>query len=139
MANGGSFFGRLIDRLFGRPSAARGGGLVVLDLDYEAGRLHIVLANSGSEPALNVSVDFDRPLMGLGGSEDFATLPVFSDLPVLRPGKAIRLFLDAGPSISAIGPFTATVRWQATSGASRRARYRHDTAIFRRWPEVIAP
>jgi hypothetical protein len=85
---------------------------VVFDLDYEDGRLFFVLTNTGSEPALEVDVEFDRPLRGLGGTREFADLPVFSCLPVLRPGKEIRLFFDAGPTISLVGRFTATTQWR---------------------------
>lgn len=137
MAN--SLFGRLCGRL--TPTPARGRGttsLVIFDLDYEAGRLFLVLTNTGQEPALSVRVDFDGPLRGLGGTHDFADLPIFAGLPVLRPGKVIRLFCEAGPAIGRIGRIGVTVHWSTVDGLGQSARYEHDVAVFRDWPELIA-
>lgn len=134
--------GRIVNRFFQRLFSPNSGGreqpsFVVFDLDYRNGRLFLILTNTGSEPALDVSVEFDRPLRGLGGTREFADLPIFRGLPVLRPGKEIRLFFDAGPAISSVGQFTATTRWSTPGGDCHATRFRHDTSVFRDWPEVV--
>jgi hypothetical protein len=136
---------RLLERLGVRPvgdppsgadaHAAGTRAFVVLDLDYAAGVLHLVLANTGAEAALDVSVTFDRPVVGLGGQLDFAKVPLFSGLSVLRPGREIRLLCEAGPAITGIGRFRATVRWSTPDGGRHRADFEHDTALYRLWPE----
>lgn len=128
--------GRWLRRLIGPLPRASTAPLVVFDLDYANGRLFMVLTNTGTEPALDVSVAFDKPLPGLCGTKDFATLPLFSRLPVLRPGREVRLFFDAGPSIGAIGRFSAAVKWSLACGDARSATYVHDTAIYKHWPDA---
>ncbi len=130
--------------LFGRwcrrpeaPARSRAGPLVVFDLDYSDGVLHLVVANTGDEPAFDVRVAFDGPLPGLGGERDLARLPLFDGLPMLRPGKEIRLFCDAGAAVGRIGRIGATVHWRGNDGSSGRARYEHDTAVYGQWPEIV--
>lgn len=128
---------RLLHRLLGQSPQTSAAPLIVLDLDYSQGRLFMILANTGTEAALDITVTFDKPLTGLGGTRDFSSLPLFSGLPVLRPGREIRLFFEAGPSIGSIGRFTARTHWSSVTGAEQVAEYVHDTAIYRAWPEAI--
>ncbi len=116
---------------------------MVLDVEVERHRVHLVLANCGDAVATDVQVKFSRELMGLGGSLNISTLPVFTRLGVLRPGSALRIFWDAAPSLLAqrepVGPFVATVSWSERSRPRQRADYQHDLSIYREWPEAIEP
>ena len=55
---------------------------VVLDVEVEHHRVHLVLANCGDAVATDVQVKFSRDLAGLGGSLNVSTLPVFTRLGV---------------------------------------------------------
>jgi hypothetical protein len=116
---------------------------VVLDVEVERHRVHLVLANCGDAVATDVQVTFSRELLGLGGSLNISALPVFTHLGVLRPGRALRIFWDAAPSLLAqrtpVGPFVATVSWSERSRPRQRADYHHDLSIYRDWPEAIEP
>ena len=72
---------------------------VVLDVDVERDRVHLVLANCGDAVATDVQVKFSRALVGLGGSMRISDLPFFAKLGVLRPGRTVRIFWDAAPSL----------------------------------------
>jgi hypothetical protein len=127
------------------PSAVSGhetrGAEVVLDVDVDDDRVHLVLANCGTAVATGVRVEFSRTLMGLGGSLDVSALPVFAHLGVLRPGKSLRIFWDAAPSLLQSGEqaslFTATVSWNERSRPRQHAQYQHDLSIYRRWPMSV--
>jgi len=127
------------------PSAgsARRAAHVVLDVEVEDARAHLVLANCGDAVATDVRVTFSRPLVGVGGRVVLSELPLFSQLGVLRPGILLRVFWDAAPALLAgreSQPFEATVTWTEAGSARRvrrRATYRHDPAIFRVWPTSV--
>jgi len=115
---------------------------VVLDIDVDDDRVHLVLANCGNAVATDVRVEFSRPLIGLGGSLDISALPVFTHLGVLRPGRVLRIFWDAAPSLlqsrEQAAPFTATVSWHERSRLHERVSYHHDLSIYRQWPTCVA-
>lgn len=115
---------------------------VVLDVDVDDDRVHLVLANCGTAVATDIRVEFSRPLIGLGGSLDISALPVFAHLGVLRPGRTLRVFWDAAPSLlhgrEQAAPFTATVSWHERSKSHERASYHHDLSIYRQWPTCVA-
>jgi len=114
---------------------------VVLDVDVEKDRVHLVLANCGDAVATDVQVKFSRDLVGLGGSMRVSDLLIFTKLGVLRPGRALKIFWDAVPSLLAqkgqTAPFVATVSWSERSGARQQVEYHHDLSIYRQLPEAL--
>jgi hypothetical protein len=114
---------------------------VVLDVDVEKDRVHLVLANCGDAVATDVQVKFSRALVGLGGSIRISALPIFTKLGVLRPGRAVRIFWDAAASLLAqrgqAEPFVATVSWSERSRARQEVDYHHDLSIYRQLPEAL--
>jgi len=114
---------------------------VVLDVEVESDRVHLVLANCGDAVATDVHVEFSCALMGLAGSIDFATLPVFTRLGVLRPGRTLRIFWDAASALIGHGDktpsFDATVSWTERQRGLQRAQYHHDLSIYGQWPQCL--
>ena len=114
---------------------------VVLDVEVEHDRVHLILANCGDAVATEIHVEFSRPLLGIGGSLGISELPIFKRLGVLRPGRALRIFWDAAPTLLARGgqttPFVATVSWSERSRPRQRAEYHHDLSIYEQWPECV--
>lgn len=118
------------------------GPLVLLDLDHDAGAFELVLVNCGDEPALDIRVEFSRKLTGIGGSAVISELPLWSGLGMLRPGKEIRVFLDAASNVfrkRSPRKFTATVTWRDLDGNTFDETYRHDLDAFRDVPEIVRP
>lgn len=114
---------------------------VVLDIEVERDRVHLILANCGDAVATEVRVEFSRELIGIGGSLAVSGLPVFRRLGVLRPGRALRVFWDAAPALFARRdhalPFVATVSWNERLRPHQRAEYHHDLSIYEQWPECL--
>ena len=114
---------------------------VVLDVDVERDRVHLVLVNCGDAAATDVRVIFSRTLVGLGGSLRVSSLPIFTRLGVLRPGRVVRIFWDAAPSLLAqkgqAAPFVATVSWSERGRPRQQAEYRHDLSIYAQLPDVL--
>jgi hypothetical protein len=113
----------------------------VLDIDVDGDRVHLVLANCGDAVATAIHVEFSRPLHGLGGSLPISTLPVFTELGVLRPGRELRIFWDLAHSLlgrrADAASFVATVSWDERDRPRQRAEYRHDLSIHRQWPTCV--
>jgi hypothetical protein len=113
---------------------------VVLDLDVEHGRVHLVLANCGKAVATEIVVEFSRALIGVDGL-DVSGLPVFKRLGVLRPGRVLRIFWDTAPALFGNGDrggaFVATVSWDERGRPRQRIAYRHDPSIYRHWPQCV--
>jgi len=116
---------------------------VVLDVDVEDGRVHLVLANCGDAAATDIQVEFSSALIGLGGSIDCATLPVFTRMGLLRPGRTLRIFWDAACALVGQGDktpsFVATVSWTERHRGRQRAEYHHDLSIYEQWPQCVEP
>jgi len=113
---------------------------VVLDVDVDGDRVHLVLVNCGDAVATNVHVEFSRPLAGIGDAPAISGLPVFTRLGVLRPGRTLQIFWGAAPALLGRGgdcaPFVATVTWSERSRRRQRAEYHHDLSIYRCWPQT---
>jgi hypothetical protein len=112
---------------------------VVLDVDVDQDRVHLVLANCGDAVATAIQVEFSRPLSGLGGTLDISGLPVFERLGVLRPGRVLRIFWDSASALTQRkqnSPFVATVTWSERSRKRQRAKYQHDLSIYEQLPQV---
>jgi hypothetical protein len=116
---------------------------VVLDIEVDAGRAHLVLANCGDAAATEVVVEFSRPLAGIDDALPVSELPVFKRLGVLRPGQTLRIFWNSAPALlgsrDGSEPFVATVTWSERARPRQRASYRHDLSIYRRWPACVEP
>ena len=114
---------------------------VVLDVDVERDRVHLVLANCGDAVATDVQVKFSRALVGLGGSMRLSELPIFTKLGVLRPGRTVRIFWDAAPSLLSqkeqSAPFVATVSWTERSRSRQQVDYHHDLSVYRQLPVAL--
>lgn len=117
-----------------RRRAHPGGPEVILDVVFEEGLLFLSLRNIGARPAVNVSVRFDRPIVGVEGEREISALPLFSNLAFLAPGREIRTFLDRSASYFGRGQperITATIRYRDTAGRRHVAVIPHDLGVYR--------
>ncbi len=107
---------------------------VVLDVEFDRGILHLVVANIGSRPALAVQVKFDRPFHGLGGATEVSALRLFRRIEFLPPGREIRTLLDSSAAYFARKEptkLTATITFRDDAGERYERRIVHDLAIYR--------
>jgi hypothetical protein len=119
-----------------RAAAARESD-VILDVEFDAGLLFLVVRNLGDLPAYAVRIKLDPAIKGLGGSRVIGRLGLFRRLEFLAPQKSIRLLLDRSSLYFARDEPTtveATIRWRTRSGERRSEVVRHDLEIYRDLP-----
>lgn len=107
---------------------------VILDVVFEDGLLFLALRNLGARPALAVSTEFGRPLQGLGGTKDVASLPLFRRLEFLAPGREVRTLLDTTTSwFRRRQPtkLTARIAYRDERGERYATTVKHDLAVYR--------
>ena len=112
---------------------------VILDVDYENGAFVLVLVNIGGDLACEVKVKFGRKLAGIAGQRAVSEAGVFRKLAYLRPGKAIRVFLDSAPLLFARrkrNAFRADVRYRDRTGNEYAQTFIHDLDVYRDLPEM---
>jgi hypothetical protein len=116
------------------PQTARGDADVILDVVFDRGLLHVVLANVGDRPAFSVRVKFAGPLAGLGGAKRIDRLSLFRRLEFLAPRKSIEVFLDRSDDFFARGEptrLTAAVAWRDQDGGRHTRTIEHDLEVYR--------
>ena len=112
---------------------------VLLDVECVEERLYLVLANVGPATAFRVRVDFQRPLVGVGGEVVVSDQRIFRMLPMLRPGKEIRLFIDARDALlkrRQAKVIVATVVYHSRTKRWLGERFRHDLRMWDDWGAV---
>lgn len=107
---------------------------VILDVVFEDGLLFLALRNIGTRPALAVSTEFGRPLLGLGGGKEVSALPLFRRLEFLAPGREIRTLLDSSASWFRRRQATklaARISYRDPEGGRYDTTVKHDLAVYR--------
>jgi hypothetical protein len=107
---------------------------VIVDFDFEDGVLFAAVRNISDRPAYRVSVSFDKPFSGLGGTRETSALPLFRNISFLAPRKEIRTVVDTTASYFARrqpSKLEAEVRWRGGDGRRRSHRIAHDLTIYK--------
>lgn len=107
---------------------------VIVDVVFEDGLLHLVLANIGARPAVGVTTRFSRKLTGLGGRKEVSALPLFRKVEFLAPGREIRTLLDSSASYFArkqATAFSARIAYRDPEGKEYATTVKHDLEIYR--------
>lgn len=115
---------------------------VILDVIFEDGLFFLAVHNISSRPALDVSVAFRKPLVGLGGTKEISALPLFRNIPFLAPRKEIRTLLDSadayfGRRQSAL--IEAGITFRDRAGKSFAVAIRHDLRIYKELAHLRLP
>ena len=107
---------------------------VIFDVSFEDGLLFAAVRNISPRPAYRVSVEFEKPFTGLGGSQETSTLRLFRNIEFLAPDKEIRTLVDTAASYFARrqpSKLVAEVRWRSADGKRHAHRIAHDLSIYR--------
>jgi hypothetical protein len=112
---------------------------VVVDVVFESGVLYLELANLADRPALNVTCNFDPPLVDVQG-RDIAKLPLFRRVEFLGPRRRIRTLLDSSSGYFAREPATrvvVAVEYERPDQTRTVTQVTHDLEIFRELAYVV--
>ncbi|MDR7420369.1 MAG: hypothetical protein QN178_15820 [Armatimonadota bacterium] len=110
------------------------GGDVILDVVFEHGLLFLAIRNIGARPVTAVSVSFDQPVVGLGGTREVSAMPLFRRVEFLAPGREIRTLLDSAASYFARGQperIASRITYRDERGRSRTIATHHDLGIYK--------
>jgi hypothetical protein len=119
--------------------APPGAAEALLDVELTDGSLWLVLANPSDQTAYDVSVAFQQPLIGVGGDRDVTEMRVFRALPLLRPRREIRVFVDVAREFYARRQPTrieARVSWRSGAGERFSRVFEHDLAVWEDFGEI---
>ncbi len=114
--------------------AERRGADVIVDVEFDAGVLHLVVRNIGDAPATAVQCKFEQKFSGLGGTTDMSALPLFRRIEFLAPGREIRTLLDTTSAYFARkepAKLAVVVTWRDDGAERRQRRIVHDLGIYR--------
>jgi hypothetical protein len=107
---------------------------VILDVIFEDGLLFLAIRNIGATPAVDVSVEFEKPLTGLAGTKEISALALFRQLAFLAPQREIRAFLDSGAAFFARRQpsiLKAKICFHDRAGCRFESVIRHDLRIYK--------
>lgn len=113
---------------------------VYVDFSVRRGLLFVTVHNIGTASAYHVVTSFDRPLRGLGGRRDLATLALFRSLLFLPPGKRISQLVDAADTWfrrETSTRLTATLTYTDRDGRRYTESVPHDLAVYRDLAEPL--
>jgi len=106
---------------------------VIFDVVFEDGLLFAAVSNISPLPAYRVSVIFDKPFTGLGGTQETSKLRLFRNVEFLAPKKEIRTLVDSAASYFARKQpkkLAAEVRWRSADGKRHSHTITHDLSIY---------
>ena len=112
---------------------------VILDVVLENHVLTLRLANISAKPVTNVRVKFNRQIDGIGGRVNIGTLPIFTKLEFLAPGRVIDVPIERAKTFFAndkAEPLIAYIDYVDVDGHTRHAEMRHDLTVWRDMPEI---
>jgi hypothetical protein len=112
---------------------------VIVEFLFDRGLIHLCVRNIGEGAANDVSVTFDKKVVGLGGSKDVSALPVFKNISFLGPGREIVVFVDESHSYFARKQPTrisVTVAYRGSNKQKYETTINHDLGIYRDLPYV---
>lgn len=113
--------------LFRRPD-------VIVDVVFDNGQLHLVLANQGESPAQRIRVKFHQPLTGADGRKQISDQTLFHSTEFLPAKKRIATFFDTTQAYFARGEptrFTLTISFEDGFGRHYQRNITHDLEIYR--------
>ena len=112
---------------------------VIVEVLFDCGLLHISVHNIGDRPAINVSVKFNKKILGLNGRREISALALFKNIEFLGPGREIVSLLDSSSSYfkrKQPTKISAQVTYRDLEKRSYEVTIKHDLEIYRELPFV---
>ena len=120
------------------PGSAVDAGLrrpeVIVEFVFDRGLLFVSVNNIGDRAATKVSVKFSQEIIGLNGTKNISTLPMFKNIEFLGPRREIATLLDSSDSyFRRKQPTKISLRISYTDSENRKyeATINHDLEIYR--------
>ena len=123
-----------------QPESSGGHPDVIVEFLFDRGLLLITVNNIGDQPALAVSVKFDKKITGPDGKKEISALPLFDRIEFLGPKREIVTFLDASDSYFRRKQPTKIVAQVSYTDRQKReyaTTINHDLEIYRALPYLV--
>ena len=107
---------------------------VIFDVVFESGLLFFTIGNIGAAPACDITVTFNREIMGINGSKSIGEMPLFRLIRFMPPGKEIITFIDTSASYFRHGQpveFEVSIAFTDRRGKRFNNTIQHDISIYR--------
>ena len=107
---------------------------VIVDFIFDNGMFFISIENIGDLPALKVTTTFDCRIVGLHGSREISSLPLFQLIEFLAPHKSILTFLDSSSAYFGRNEPTrisVKITYSDSRDNNYRTKIRHDLNIYK--------
>lgn len=106
---------------------------VFVDFVFDCGLLHVAVVNGTDVAAYHVTVTFDPPFRGLGGTQETSSLPLFRGIEFLAPRRRIETFLDRSSDYfqrKEPRRISADISWRDARKRRYTRRIAHDLGIY---------
>lgn len=107
---------------------------VIIDFIFENGIFYISIKNIGDKPAYRVSITFNDQIIGVYGTKDISSMPLFQNIEFLAPAREIRTLLDTSASYfqsENVTEITSKIVFFDRYGIKLNRTIKHDLAIYR--------
>lgn len=114
---------------------------VIVEFLFDRGLLFVSINNIGNQPALAVSVKFNKKITGPDGKKDISGLPLFKQIEFLGPKREIVTFLDASNSYfrrKQPAKIVAQVSYSDRQEKKYTTKINHDLEIYRALPYLVS-
>ena len=115
---------------------------MIIEFLFDRGLFSISINNIGNLPAIDVSVKFNKKIVGLGGTKEISALAVFRNIKFLGPGREIAILLDSSSSYfkrRQATKISASVTYRDDQKRSYEKKFEHDLEIYRELPFIVQP
>ena len=115
---------------------------VVIEFLFDRGMLFISVRNIGARPATNVAVQFDKTIIGLGGTKEISALPLFKNIEFLGPAREIVTLVDTSGSYfhrKQPTKLSARISYLDLQQQPYETLIKHDLEIYRELSYVVSP
>lgn len=121
--------------------SSRGRPDVIVEFVFDRGLLFVSINNIGDQPAVAVSVKFNKKIVGPDGKKEISALPLFKQIEFLGPRREIVTFLDASNSYfrrKQPTKIVAQVSYCDRQKQKYTTKINHDLEIYRALPYLVS-
>jgi hypothetical protein len=107
---------------------------VIVEFLFDRGLFFVSVNNIGDRPAINVSVKFDKKMLGLEGRKEISALALFKNIEFLGPRREITSLLDSSSSYfkrKQPTKISARVTYRDLEQRTYEVTIKHDLEIYR--------
>ncbi|HVO74685.1 MAG TPA: hypothetical protein VMT35_11725 [Ignavibacteriaceae bacterium] len=107
---------------------------VIVDFIFDKGLFFISVKNISDYPVFKLSFEFNEKIIGLNGSKEISSLPLFRNIEFLAPKKEITTLLDTSYSYfkrKQPEKINVKISYKDKDGEIKKGNIKHDLSIYK--------